>query len=115
MRCRSALERERERLEHALRDLRNEMAGIHGSTPLKLYLDEAHIQGQIKAIDHALGSDPGGWPHDAWFTFVDARKDAVLSLVKAGKDYPEILDTLNLTEVQARLTVKVDEPDLDKN
>ena len=112
VRCSKSLERERERLERALRDLRNEMASIlHGSTPLKMLLDEAHLQGQINALTFAQGADAGGWPHDAWFAFIDARKDAVLSLIKAGKSYDEILDTLNLTEIQARLLVKLDEPD----
>lgn len=111
MKCRAELERERERLEHALKDLRNDMAGIHGRTPLRMYLDEANIQGQIKAIDYALTAEPGGWPHDAWFLYVEARKAAVLSLVKAGKPFDEILATLNITEVEARLLVKVEEPD----
>lgn len=112
MRCRASLQRERDRLERALRDLRNEMASIVTSgTPLKLYMDEAHLQGEIKAIDYALSAEPGGWPHDAWFGYVDARRDAVMSLIEAGKSYPEIVETLNLTELQARLIVKVEEPD----
>lgn len=112
MRCRTSLVRERERLEHALRDLRNEMASIVTSgTPLTMFLNEAHLQGQIKAINSMLEAEPGGWPHDAWFGFVDARRDAVHSMIKAGKTYPEVLETLNITEIQARLIVKVDEPD----
>lgn len=111
MKARSELERERERLEHALKSLRNEMAGVHGRTPLKMYLDEANIQGQIKALEYAMAASPGGWPHDAWFPFIEARKDAILSLLKDGKSYDEILETLNLTEVEARLIVKVEEPD----
>lgn len=115
MRCRRSLERERERLEHALNDLRTKMISWAGRTPLKLMLDEAHIQGEIKAIDYAMGSDPGGWPHDAWFTYVDARKDAIASLRKAGKTFPEIVEILKLTEIEARLVLKLDEPDPDKN
>ena len=42
---------------------------------------------------------------------MDARRQAIHSLVKAGKTYPEVLETLNLTEIQARLTIVVDEPD----
>lgn len=81
----------------------------------RLQLQEAHIQGQIKAIEHALGQDPGGWPHDAWFTFVDARSAAVLSLARTGMSIDDIIETLNLNEVQTRLLIKLAEPDTSKN
>lgn len=110
MRCRRTLERERERLERALKATRNEMASIiAGGTPMKLWLDEAKLQGQIQSIDYALATEDGGWPHDAWIQFLDARRDAISSMLKAGHSYSEILATLNLTEVQARLIVKMDE------
>lgn len=116
MRCRRSMERERERLDRALRDLRNEMAGIvQGGTPLQMMLDEALLLGEIKALEYAMGSDPGGWPHDAWFTYVDARKEAIASLTRAGKSIPEVLEILKLSEIEARLILKLDEPDPDKN
>lgn len=118
MRCRASIQRERDRLERALEHLRDEVKamGEHPSTSsnLAMMIDEAYLKGQIQAIDTMLAPEPGGWPHDAWSGFQDARKDAVLSLVKAGKSFDEVLETLNLTEIQARLLVKLEEPD-DKN
>lgn len=109
MRCVASLQRELERLEHALKDLRMDLMNSGHPNNFKMMLNEANLQGQIKAIEHALGSDPGDWPHDAWFAFVDARRQAIHSLVKAGKSFPEVLETLNLTEIQARLTIVVDD------
>jgi hypothetical protein len=114
MRCTKTLQSERDRLERALNDLLRDMMKATDTT-LAMMLDEASLRGQIKAIEYAMGEEAGGWPHDSWFAFIDARASAIKSLVKAGKSFPEVLETLNLTEIQARLIVKVAEPDTNQN
>jgi len=112
MRCQQSLKRERERLERALKATRNEMAQtLTTSTPLKLMLDEAKLIGQIEAVDYALGTAEGGWPHDALSVLQDARLQALLSMRKAGVSFESALEIINLNEAQARLLVKVSEPD----
>lgn len=111
VRCKSSLERERERLEAALNSIRTDLMNSGHPNNFRMLLEEAHLQGQIKAIEFAMGADSGGWPHDSLFVFTDAREAAVLSMHQAGKDYEEIVNTLGLTEAYARLIVKLKTPD----
>jgi hypothetical protein len=64
-----------------------------------------------EAIDYALGTAEGGWPHDALSVLQDARLQALISMRKVGVPFDEALDTINLNEAQARLLLKVNEPD----
>lgn len=113
MKCKSQLDAERNRLVGALATTRAKLEGVHAGQEgwLTLLLDEAMIQGEIKAIDYALTTDTGGWPHDAWFQFIDARAAAIRSMRAAGKPFDKILETLNLNLAQAQLIAVFDDTD----
>jgi hypothetical protein len=113
MKCKSQLDAERNRLVGALAQVRTKLmslqAGQEGWLPLTL--DEAMLQGEIKAIDWAMTADTGGWPHDTWFQFLGARADAIRSMRRAGITFEEILETLNLSLTQAQLIAVFDDTD----
>lgn len=113
MKCKSQLDAERNRLVGALATTRTKMSGLQAGQEgwLALALDEAMLQGEIKAIDYALTADTGGWPHDTWFQFLGARADAIRSMRAAGKTFEEILETLNLRMTQAQLIAVFDDTD----
>jgi hypothetical protein len=113
MKTRQELLAERGRLITALEAHRSSMTGITAADKswLRGMLDEAMLQGQIKAIDYALEPDSGGWPHDARCQFLDARSDAIRSMRAAGIEWDKILAQINLSELQAKLIATFDDPE----